>query len=55
MANENGDCYYCENCGAEVVVTKPCSCKECSITCCGKPMKPKDAAANKAGGCCCCS
>jgi hypothetical protein len=55
MANSIGDVFGCDSCGAEVTVTKDCSCKECSITCCGKPMKPKDAPANKAGGCCSCS
>ena len=54
MANKTGDSYNCENCGAEVVITKPCSCKECSITCCGKPMKPKQVSAPKDGGCRCC-
>ncbi len=55
MANSTGDVFICDSCGAEVTVTKDCTCKECSITCCGKPMKPKDAPASKAGGCCCCS
>ena len=55
MANSSGDVFYCDSCGAEVTVTKACSCKECSITCCDKPMKPKDAPAKEAGGCCGCS
>ena len=55
MANSMGDVFYCDSCGAEVTVTKACTCSECSITCCGKPMKSKDAPANKDGGCCCCS
>lgn len=54
MANKTGDSYHCENCGAEVVVTKSCSCNECSITCCGKPMKAKQEAGPKDGGCRCC-
>ncbi len=54
MANSIGDVFHCESCGAEVTVTKACTCKECGVTCCGKPMKAKDAPAKKAGGCNCC-
>jgi hypothetical protein len=38
-----GDIYYCEQCGLELRVQKPCTCKPgegCSVplSCCGKEM-----------------
>ena len=55
MKLKEGDVLVCENedCGAEIVVSKPCTCCESKpdieVTCCGKPM------VLKSGGCCCCS
>jgi hypothetical protein len=45
---KEGDLYFCESCGLELKVAKPCTCtpgKEDSCTvplqCCGKEMKKK--------------
>ncbi|MEO0074309.1 MAG: hypothetical protein ABIK43_06625 [candidate division WOR-3 bacterium] len=46
-----GEVLCCDDCGAEVTVTKSCGCDDCNIICCGKPMKPK--AQPKPGSCCC--
>ncbi len=43
-----GDLLYCESCGVELQVTKSCSCADCRITCCGKPMQRKSGS----GMCC---
>ncbi|MCS7258064.1 MAG: hypothetical protein NZ601_01630 [candidate division WOR-3 bacterium] len=32
---------FCEVCGLEVTVSKPCGCSEISLICCGKPMSTK--------------
>jgi hypothetical protein len=36
-----GDRYVCDVCGLAVTVDVPCECVDCSIICCGKPMKVK--------------
>ncbi|NLP06161.1 hypothetical protein GX411_09455 [Candidatus Fermentibacteria bacterium] len=45
---KSGTVLYCGKCGVEVTVTKDCGSADCSIACCGEPMK------RKGGGCCCC-
>lgn len=49
-----GDVYTCEDCGAELTVTKACDCEDCQPKCCDKPLRLKgeEPAAPK-GGCCC--
>ena len=55
MKLKEGDVLVCQNedCGAEIVVCKPCPCPETKgdieATCCGQPMVPKS------GGCGCCT
>jgi len=34
-----GDQLKCDVCGAVCVVNEPCNCVDCTILCCGKPMK----------------
>jgi len=50
---KTGDVLHCEKCGAEVTVTKACTCDDCGIVCCGQPMTQMKETP-KAGGCSCC-
>ncbi len=38
MANQVGKRYFCEKCGAEVIVTRG---GNGTVKCCGQPMQPK--------------
>ncbi|MEO0118682.1 MAG: hypothetical protein ABIK66_06130 [candidate division WOR-3 bacterium] len=37
-----GPIYTCSVCGAEVMVTKECTCSPCDLVCCGQPMIKKE-------------
>ncbi|MCS7249310.1 MAG: hypothetical protein N2323_07035 [candidate division WOR-3 bacterium] len=37
-----GPIYTCSVCGAEVIVTKDCTCESCDLICCGQPMIKKE-------------
>lgn len=37
-----GPIYTCAVCGAEVMVTKECTCSPCDLVCCGQPMTKKE-------------
>jgi len=37
--SKKGDRLECKECGLTILVEKPCCCKACAITCCGKVMQ----------------
>jgi hypothetical protein len=56
-----GDVFCCDDCGLKVEVKEICTCDECDIVCCQKPMTRKEGESPKeednpgsAPGQCCC-
>jgi hypothetical protein len=39
VVTKKGDRLECKECGLTVLIEKPCCCKACDITCCGKTMQ----------------